>query len=38
VIVVERQLRNFSAISWREEVTFRIDDDDDVYFEPVGFA
>ena len=26
VIAVERQLRNFSAISWREQVNFQLDD------------
>jgi len=28
LIVVERQLSNFSAISWREQVNFQWDDDD----------
>jgi hypothetical protein len=28
VIVIELQLSNFSAISWREQVNFQCDDDD----------
>jgi hypothetical protein len=28
VIIVKRQLRNFSAISWREQVNFQWDDDE----------
>jgi len=28
VIVVKRQLNNFSAISWREHVNFQWDDDE----------
>jgi len=31
VIVVLRQLSNFSVISWREQVNFQWDDDDDDY-------
>ena len=32
VIVVYCQMTNFSAISWREQVTFQWDDNDDVCF------
>ena len=32
VVVAERQMSNFSAISWREQVTIRKNDDDDVSF------
>ena len=28
MIIVERQLSNFSAISWREQVNFDFDDDE----------
>jgi hypothetical protein len=28
VIVIQDQMRNFSAISWRDQVTIRLDDDD----------
>jgi hypothetical protein len=31
VIVAQRQLSNFSAISWREQVNFQ-GDDNDIYF------
>jgi hypothetical protein len=32
MIVVKRQTSNFSAISWREQVTYWSDDDGDVRF------
>jgi hypothetical protein len=32
VIGVSRQLSNFSAISWREQVNFQYDDDE-IHFE-----
>jgi hypothetical protein len=32
VIVVYRQLSNFSGVSWREQVNFQWDDDDEVCF------
>jgi hypothetical protein len=28
IIIVQRQLSNFSAFSWREEVNFQWDDDE----------
>ena len=31
--VVQRQFNNFSAISWREQVNFQWDDDDEVRFD-----
>jgi hypothetical protein len=31
MIVVKRQLSNFSAISWQEQVNFQSDDDDDFF-------